>query len=91
MSTRRQVYGIALVLTCSLAATVKAQNLYVGNGGNGTIGEYGLNGSTVNASLISGLDGPVLGLAINPVPEPSAGALAASFAAALMIFRRWKR
>jgi hypothetical protein len=53
-----------------LAATLKAQNLFVGNYGNNTIGEYGLDGSTVNASLISGLDGPV-DIAIGSVPEPS--------------------
>ena len=39
-----------------LAATVNAQNsyaLYVVNSGNNTIGEYGLDGSIINASLIS--------------------------------------
>ena len=55
-------YGIAMALTCSLP-TLKAQNLYVANGYDGyegnNIGEYQLNGSTVNASLISsGLDDP---------------------------------
>src|ERR1700722_4589877 len=41
-----------------LAATVKAQDLYVANAGTGTIGEYGLDGSTINSSLITGFRGP---------------------------------
>ena len=45
---------MALALTCGLAGTLKAQNLYVENGGGTSIGEYGLDGSVVNASLISG-------------------------------------
>jgi len=64
MKTTKKIYGIALALTCGMAATLKAQNLYVGNLGNYTIGEYGLDGSTVNTSLISGLNYPV-GLAIS--------------------------
>lgn len=51
------VYGIALVLMCSLAVTLKAQNIYV-TIGNGTLGEYTTSGATVNASLISGLGYP---------------------------------
>lgn len=60
MKTTKKTYGIALALTCSLATALKAQDLYVVNSGNGngTIGEYGLDGSTVNASLVSGLDYP---------------------------------
>jgi hypothetical protein len=56
MKTTKMVSGIAVAPMCGLAATLKAQNIYVSNGN--TIGEYGLNGSTVNASLISGLDNP---------------------------------
>ena len=33
-------------------------HLYVANHGNGTVGEYNLDGSVVNASLISGLTQP---------------------------------
>ncbi len=33
-------------------------DLFVGNFGNGTVGEYTLSGATINASLISGLDEP---------------------------------
>ena len=64
MKTMKIVFGIALALTFSLAATLKAQDIYVSNGANGTIGEYGLDGSTVNASLISGLNNPY-GIAIS--------------------------
>jgi hypothetical protein len=38
-------------------AAVRAQ-IFVANHGNGTIGEYGLDGSTINAALITGLNGP---------------------------------
>ena len=54
----KKSYGIALALTCGLVPTIKAQNLDIANAESGTIGEYGLDGSTVNAALISGLDGP---------------------------------
>jgi hypothetical protein len=54
----KRTFGIALALTCSLAATLKAQNIYVASAGNNTIGEYGLDGRTVNASLITGLSYP---------------------------------
>jgi len=43
-------------------------------GGAGTIGEYTPSGATVNASLVSGLSGPV-GIAVVPVPEPGTGLL----------------
>jgi hypothetical protein len=59
MKTIYKICGIALVLMCSLAVNVEAQNLYVVNEGSNTVGVYGLDGSTINASLISsGLDGP---------------------------------
>ena len=56
MKYRESIYRTVLTLTlaCVLAATLKAQNVYVLNYGNGTIGEYGLNG-TGDTSLISGL------------------------------------
>ena len=31
MKTTKKIYGIILALTCSLAATLKAQNIYVAN------------------------------------------------------------
>jgi len=37
---------------------ISGNNLYIANYESGTIGEYGLNGSPVNASLISGLHDP---------------------------------
>ena len=55
MKTKIMICGIVLALTWSLAATLKAQDIYVANGGGTTIGEYGLDGSVINASLISGL------------------------------------
>jgi hypothetical protein len=54
MKTSKIIYGIALTLTCSLMATLKAQtNIYVTS--EFSIGEYGLNGQTNNSALISGL------------------------------------
>jgi len=32
--------------------------IYVANSGIGTIGEYNLDGTTINSSLVSGLNGP---------------------------------
>ena len=57
MKTSKSIYRIplALALACALAATLKAQNIYVLNSGNDTIGEYGLNGAG-DTSLISGVD-----------------------------------
>src|SRR5579863_9154087 len=48
-----------------LAGSAPAQNLYVAMVGNGTVGEYGLDGSTINASLISGLDNNSYSIAIS--------------------------
>ena len=64
MKTTKLFYGIALALTFGLAAMLKAQDIYVVNGGNNTIGEYTIAGSTVHASLISGVDDPE-GIAIS--------------------------
>ena len=57
MKTKYAIYAIVLTLMCSLAATLEAQNLYVGDSST-TIGEFGLDGSTVNRSLIMGLHLP---------------------------------
>jgi len=54
-----------------------------------TIGEYGLDGSTINASLISGLNGPI-GIAVEPVPEPSTLALMGLGLTGLLAVRRRK-
>ena len=53
MKTSKIICRIILVLTSGLAATLKAQDIYVSNYGGG-IGEYTLSGATVNTSLISG-------------------------------------
>lgn len=65
MKTTKKNFGIALVLSCVFASTLKAQNLYVINQGTDSIGEYGLNGSTVNASLVTGLQESPLSIAIS--------------------------
>lgn len=57
MKTTKILSGITLTLMCSLVASLNAQEIYVA--GN-NVGEYGLDGSTINASLITGysdLDG----------------------------------
>ncbi len=64
MKTTNRIYGIALALTCSLAGMLKAQDIYVVNYGNNTIGEYTTSGGTVNTNLISGLYEPE-GIAIS--------------------------
>jgi hypothetical protein len=44
MKTMKKIlFGIVLALTFGLAATLKAQNLYVGSYYGETIGEYGVN------------------------------------------------
>jgi hypothetical protein len=55
MKTRVIIYGLALALTNSLAGNLKAQDIYIVNGPGGTVGQYGLDGATINAALISGL------------------------------------
>src|ERR1700722_12486039 len=64
MKTTKKIWAIALALTCSLATSLQAQNIYVTSYGDGTIGEYGPGGSTINSSLVSGLNGPQ-GIAIS--------------------------
>ncbi len=67
MKNTRRMYGVALALAGGLATatTLKAQDIYVANGNNNTIGAYGLDGSTVNARLVSsGLDDPT-GIAVS--------------------------
>jgi hypothetical protein len=53
---RRSIVGTVMAIPL-LAATLKAQDIYVGSGLD-TIGEYSLSGTTVNAPLISGLRFP---------------------------------
>lgn len=57
MKATTQICGIALALACCLAATLKAQDIYVINVEANTLGEYGLDGSTVNASLVTSASG----------------------------------
>src|SRR5215469_7339494 len=73
MKTTKNIYRTApalpvtIALACGLAATatLKAQDIYVANSTYGnTIGEYGLDGSTINAALINQLAHPY-GIAIS--------------------------
>jgi hypothetical protein len=68
MNARNKIFGYFFALTFVPAATIEGQNLYVASIGQGiatgTIGEYGLDGSTFNASLFSGLHIP-WGIAIS--------------------------
>jgi MYXO-CTERM domain-containing protein len=68
--------GIAFALTCGVTATLNAQDLSVQTADNNDIGEYGLNGSTLNGSVISGLNHP-WAIAIISEPGRSTVALAA--------------
>jgi MYXO-CTERM domain-containing protein len=67
MKNTKNIYGITFALAYSLASTLNAQVLDVSyeGAGNGVIGEYGLNGSTINAPLISGLGTSPLGIGIS--------------------------
>jgi hypothetical protein len=56
MKTNQKFYGVALALACGLPITLEAQNLYVGSFYGGTVGEYNLDGSTINPDFISGPD-----------------------------------
>jgi hypothetical protein len=51
---------------------VDGSDLFVANFSSDTIGEYTTAGATVNAALITGLQGPA-GIAIVPVPAPLIG------------------
>jgi hypothetical protein len=55
--------------------------------GTGFVGEYNLDGSPVNTSLISGLTSP-FGIAVESVPEPSSWALGALACGAILFLRR---
>ena len=100
MKTRMMIHG-TFALTCALAATLKGQDIYVvnpiGGGPDGVIAEYGLDGSTINTSLISALNSPHAiassGIAIGPAPEPPAIALAGLGAVVLLVWRWsvWRR
>jgi PEP-CTERM motif len=62
----------ALGLSVLLSMQAHAGQIFVTNNDTFTIGEYTTSGATVNASLISGLNGPTF---IAVVPEPSTYAL----------------
>ena len=59
MNIRKTIQLLALALPVLLTATMKAQSLiYVSDNEANTIGEYTDSGSTVNASLMTGLNDP---------------------------------
>ena len=62
------LFAVLLGLLCTGAA--HADNIFVGNQSNGTIGEYTTSGAVVNASLVSGLSGRDIAPDSNPVPIP---------------------
>ncbi|HXC35655.1 MAG TPA: PEP-CTERM sorting domain-containing protein [Candidatus Acidoferrales bacterium] len=64
MKTANEIFALALALAWIPAAALEGQDLYVANLNNSMIGEYGLDGSTVNAALITGLNRPA-GIAIS--------------------------
>ncbi|HTV39721.1 MAG TPA: PEP-CTERM sorting domain-containing protein [Candidatus Sulfotelmatobacter sp.] len=58
MKNTTKICGFALALTCGLAGALKAQDIYVVNNNNNTVGEYGLDGSEVDTPLVSNLNDP---------------------------------
>jgi hypothetical protein len=74
-----------------LGIAVSGSDLFVINFAGDTIGEYTTPGATVNAALISGLDGPAgIAIAGSAVPEASTWVMALTGFAALAFagFRR---
>jgi hypothetical protein len=65
--------------------------LLVANRGTNTVGLYNLDGSTVNASFITGLSDAVGVTVATPVPEPSTWAVLSGAAALLAAFYRRQR
>jgi hypothetical protein len=67
--------GLFAVLLGLLSMNAAHAQIFVVNTSADTIGEYTNSGATVNASLVSGLNGP-FGIAVSaPVPEPSTYAM----------------
>jgi hypothetical protein len=75
------------------AGAARADQLFVTNSTNNTIGEYTTAGATVNAALISGLSNPLY-IAIAAVPAPVIGhGLPAVLAVGGLLFgaKLWER
>ena len=62
-TTRCSIVAVAVVVFLAAAAAVHAQ-IYVTNGDTGTVGAYKLDGTPINAALITGLQHPQ-GLAVS--------------------------
>ena len=70
-----------------IALTMSGSDLFVANYLGNTIGEYTTSGTTVNASLVSGLNDPN-GIVVVDVPESAMGSLLLVGCAAVLIRRR---
>ena len=64
-------------------------DIYVANFTSGTIGEYTMDGTTVNTALVSGLTGPGA-IDVEATPEPTTLALAGLGGLSLLLARRRK-
>jgi hypothetical protein len=60
----KRSFQLMALLTTFACSSLLADGIFVTNYGANTIGEYTTAGATVNASLISGLNGPV-GIAVS--------------------------
>lgn len=72
-------------LTMAAGISIYGGNLFVTSYNGGKVGQYGMDGSTINASLITGLTAPV---GILVVPEPSTFALVLGVGGALLLWKR---
>jgi hypothetical protein len=72
MFQRHGLGGLFAVLLGLLSSNAtRADEIFVTNLGDGTIGAYTTAGATVNPALISGLSGPAFIAVVATVPEPS--------------------
>ena len=74
---------------------MSGSNLFVlnngtGNSGTGTVGEYGMDGSTVNPSLVSGLYDPLAIAVTQNVPEPASLTLLGSALLGIGLAYLWR-
>ena len=58
LSKRRFIGAVLAILLWIIPAKARADNIFVTNNENGTVGEYTTSGATVNPALITGLSAP---------------------------------